>query len=188
VGADAQDAGAQAAAQFDALLTPSVYQAAWRYACYLAPVYEDAQDLLQEALAQALLRLHQLRDGARFKGWLLRVIRTEYLMARRRGARLKGRAPDRAPAGLLVLSPADDPQGGLGRLPSQLAAALIQLPNALREAVELYYLNELSAAEAGQVLGIRSGAVKVRLSRARALLRRALAESAGQLQSSERGE
>ena len=54
--------------------------------------------------------------------------------------------------------------------------AVLALPAKYRTAVHLYYYEELSVAEIAAVLGKSEGAVKSRLFRARALLRRYLKE------------
>lgn len=58
----------------------------------------------------------------------------------------------------------------------QVRRAVAKLPAKEREVVVLYYLEELSAAEVGQVLKISPGAVDVRLHRARAHLRQRLSD------------
>lgn len=175
-----------AAGGFDAALTPEVHEAAWRYAWHLRPVYEDAQDLLQEALAHAFLRFHQLRDARRFKVWLLRVVRTRFLMARRRR-----RLPvdgDGVPHHAVSAgeAPIDGRHAGL---PPALVAGILRLPAGQREVLELHYLQELGVDEVAGVLGLRPGTVKVRLHRARERLKKVLAaEAEGQLSRAERGD
>ena len=56
--------------------------------------------------------------------------------------------------------------------------ALAQLSEAHREVLTLFFLNDLSIAEIGEVVGLREGTVKSRLHYARTALRRVL-ESEG---------
>jgi len=158
-------------ARFEACLTADVYRAAWRYAWQLCRVAEDAEDLLQEALAQAWLSFPQLRDPARFKGWLLRIVRTRFLMLKRQRALETADSDPADWAGTEGKHPAADLYSDM---PPELAAAVLGLAPALREVVELFYLHELSGAEIGAVLNIRPAAVKVRLHRARQALSRAM--------------
>ena len=67
--------------------------------------------------------------------------------------------------------PAPEPPGEGG-----VVEAVLALPAQYRMAVHLYYYEELSVAEIAAVLGKSEGAVKSRLFRARALLRRYLKE------------
>ena len=66
--------------RFSQALSEAVYTAAWRFCCRLSTCREDAEDLLQEALAKACERFDQLRDQDKFKGWLLCIVRRCYLM------------------------------------------------------------------------------------------------------------
>jgi RNA polymerase sigma factor (sigma-70 family) len=69
---------------FEAVLTEQVHTQAWRYAARQAATREDAEDLLQEALAAAYRKLHQLRDHGAFRPWLFSIIRTRALNLRQR--------------------------------------------------------------------------------------------------------
>ena len=97
----------------------------------------------------------EFRDEEHAKAWLLRV-----------GARCAAdvlRAPWRRREG-----PLDDALSA--------PEPVLALPAQYRMAVHLYYYEELSVAEIAAVLGKSEGAVKSRLFRARALLRRYLKE------------
>ena len=115
----------------------------------------DAEDVMQEVFVRLLLARPEFRDEEHAKAWLLRV-----------GARCAAdvlRAPWRRREG-----PLDD------GLPAP--EPVLALPAQYRMAVHLYYYEELSVAEIAAVLGKSEGAVKSRLFRARALLRRYLKE------------
>ena len=115
----------------------------------------DAEDVMQEVFVRLLRARPEFRDEEHAKAWLLRV-----------GARCAAdvlRAPWRRREG-----PLDD------GLPAP--EPVLALPAQYRMAVHLYYYEELSVAEIAAVLGKSEGAVKSRLFRARALLRRYLTE------------
>lgn len=115
----------------------------------------DAEDVMQEVFVRLLRARPEFRDEEHAKAWLLRV-----------GARCAAdvlRAPWRRREG-----PLDD------GLPAP--EPVLALPAQYRMAVHLYYYEELSVAEITAVLGKSEGAVKSRLFRARALLRRYLKE------------
>ena len=115
----------------------------------------DAEDVMQEVFVRLLRARPEVRDEEHAKAWLLRV-----------GARCAAdvlRAPWRRREG-----PLDD------GLPAP--EPVLALPAQYRMAVHLYYYEELSVAEIAAVLGKSEGAVKSRLFRARALLRRYLKE------------
>ena len=116
---------------------------------------EDAEDIAQEVFISYVKAKPAFESAEHEKAWLLRV-----------GARCAAdvlRAPWRRREG-----PLDD------GLPAP--EPVLALPAQYRMAVHLYYYEELSVAEIAAVLGKSEGAVKSRLFRARALLRRYLKE------------
>ena len=147
--------------RFEALLTAETYRAAWRYALRLSATREDAEDLLQETLVQAHSKLGSLHDTAKFKGWLLSILRRRFLSKLRHD-----HARPRAGELPLQLQGAQ-----LDPLAADLAAALASLPEPQRELLSLYYIDGLSLKEVGQVLKLKPGAVGQRLFRARQALR-----------------
>lgn len=62
---------------------------------------------------------------------------------------------------------------------TDLYHALRRLPQASRTVVQLFYFEELSIAEIAETLGEKQGAIKTRLSRARAQLREIIQGKAG---------
>jgi RNA polymerase sigma-70 factor, ECF subfamily len=55
------------------------YVALYRYACRLTGSSADAEDLVQETFCKAQVSLGQLRDPARVKPWLFKILRNEFL-------------------------------------------------------------------------------------------------------------
>jgi RNA polymerase sigma factor (sigma-70 family) len=161
--------------RFELLLTTQAYEMAWRYCCRLSMQAgggrADAEDLLQEALARAFVALHSLRDEARFSGWLLAIAR------RRHFTRLKSRRGDPQlvgdPASDRSFAEAYEPQSATAQLALE---ALARLPDGPRELLALTCLEGLSPNEAAEVLGIAPRAVRMRLTRARKLLREAFGQ------------
>jgi RNA polymerase sigma-70 factor (ECF subfamily) len=132
---------------FEQALDAGAYGAAWRYCCRLSATREDAEDLLQDALAQAYVSHRQLRDSAKFKGWLLSIVRSKHLMRLRAAGRRPVLAPDYA---LDFVNGAE-----VGPLIHEVLAALAQLKPAWREVLVLHYMEGLGTAEVAQVLGLR---------------------------------
>ena len=125
---------------------------------------EDAEDIAQEVFISYVKAKPAFESAEHEKAWLLRV-----------GARCAAdvlRAPWRRREGPLDDGlPAPEPPGEGG-----VVEAVLALPAKYRTVVHLYYYEELSVAEIAAVLGKSEGAVKSRLFRARALLRRYLKE------------
>ena len=151
--------------RFETALTDEAYTRAWRACCRLAATREDAEDLLQDALAHAYLKFDQLSQPECFTPWLLAIVRTRFLNERRRPR------PIAAESYWLdsVESQRRD-QPGL----SLLADALRRLPDSQRELLCLFYIEGLSQADLGQALDIPAPAVGQRLHRARRALGRLL--------------
>jgi RNA polymerase sigma factor (sigma-70 family) len=155
--------------EFLAALESGAHAAAWRYCCRLTATAEDAADLLQDSLAHALPRYRALRNRDSFRSWLLAIVRTQYLGALRRR---KLTVPlEEELAGQIEVEP--DPDAEL------VVAALRRLPQPQRELLELFYLEGLSLAELGRVLGVPAVAARHRLHRARLALRQAVGSATG---------
>ena len=157
---------------FENLLTQQVLDVAWRYCYRLCRQREDAEDLLQDALAHGYNRIGQLKDPSAFKSWLMCIVRSQFLMnlRRRKVENLVHANSDEA-----ILHIVDTSTAGETNLEAlEITAALEQLPAGQREILELFYLDELNLAETAQVLGLSQGAVQQRLFRARGALRRAV--------------
>ena len=158
-------------AQFEELLTQECLGIAWRYCCRLVRTRQDAEDLLQESLAHAFTRLHQLNDTGSFKSWLMSIVRSRFLMQYRRKTADKLIVDkDSTDTSYTIADRSslrnDDPRSDL------TLAALGQLPDGQRQILELFYIEELTLAETARVLRVSQGAVQQRLFRARGALKR----------------
>lgn len=151
--------------RFEEVVNADIYNACWRYCCRLSTDSHSAEDLLQEALVRAYLRIGQLKDRSKAKGWLFAIVRTTYI-DRLRQSKSRPDAQGFDSAGNLAAS--TPPKTGT------LTAALQGLPERQRELIELFHFDNLSLAETAQALGIRVNTVKQRLLRARAALKRLL--------------
>ena len=129
---------------------------------------EDASDALQDALLSAFRNAAAYRGDAAVTTWLHRVVVNACLdRMRRRAAR-----PAVALGDTDVPAPYDEHAAAESRI--DLAAALARLPEAQREAIVLVDVQELSVAEAAELLGVAEGTVKSRCSRGRIALARVL--------------
>jgi RNA polymerase sigma factor (sigma-70 family) len=142
-----------------------------RRTCRRAASGDDdlAADAAQEAMLTAMLALARLRDDDRFGAWLagigLNAVR--HLLRDRRA---------QAPPAPDVAVDGGDPDAALDAagIAARIRRAIATLPPGQRDAVALYYLAGLTHAEAAEHLGVPPGAVKTRLHKARATLRRRL--------------
>jgi RNA polymerase sigma-70 factor (ECF subfamily) len=137
----------------------------------------DAEDLVQETLLSAFRAIDGF-DGAHPRSWLLTIMRNaEAKRHRRRRPQLlrNGDEVERIafvdPAAV-VNSPE---QVAIGQeFEAVVANSLASLPERYRQVVELVDIDELSYAEAAEVIGIPVGTVMSRLHRARLRIRRHL--------------
>lgn len=144
----------------------------------------DAEEVGQEAVLKAFKYLPQFRRESKFSTWLVQITLNE---ARMRVRKYRAGLYDSIDAGQETdegdYIPADFadwreiPSEALerGELKDALARALKSLPPKYREIIVLRDIEEMSTAEAAEVLGITETSAKTRLSRARLMMRDALA-------------
>jgi RNA polymerase sigma factor (sigma-70 family) len=128
---------------------------------------DAAGDVTQDAFLRAWQRLGELKDPARFGGWLCGIVRNLAADAVRR-RRVRWR-PLRLAASADDASPADD----LARVEEaqRIDQSLAALDETTRSAVVLRYYEGLSSKRIAELLDLSPAAVDMRLSRARAELR-----------------
>jgi RNA polymerase sigma-70 factor, ECF subfamily len=129
-------------------------------------------DVLQEAYARAFRGLPRFAGRSALATWLYRIVYNACLDELRRSTAHKEVALDEWRAGDVERTERVEER-------LDLEAALAGLPVELRAAVLLVDADGLSYDEAAQVLGVPSGTVASRLSRARGALRAALEPEKG---------
>jgi len=138
----------------------------------------DREDLVQETFLRVLKYRRSWRGEGTFAGWLFRLAEN---LARDRGEKAAKEPREErrsvAPAGVEIEGAAADdraPQAQVDREESatRLHAALARLPPPERALLELKWFQGLDAAAIGARLGCSAGAVRVRLHRVHARLRR----------------
>lgn len=163
-------------AAFDALALrhrPSLVRAAW----LLTGDADEAESLAQEALARAYTGLAAYRDDLLFGSWLHGIV----LNLSRNHLRDRGRRARPVPPETLgdAADPSGRRQGVLSAVlrrewNDRVRDAIGELPAAYREAFVLHYVEGLDYAAMSRIAGAAPGALRVRASRARALLRESL--------------
>jgi RNA polymerase sigma-70 factor (ECF subfamily) len=145
---------------------------------------EDAEDTAQETLLRTAPELPKFSSPQALAVWLYKVARSRCLMSRRRSKfapkqeiSLDEVLPDRQELERQIASSAPGPELSLLRKEDakELARAVLRIPPQYRQVLVLHDMEELSTREVAAVMGIREGTVRVRLHRARALLRNELA-------------
>lgn len=155
-------------------------QGVYRYGLHVCRTTEDAEDAVQETLWAATRALRTFRGTATsIASWLFTIVRRECLRLleghRRTPVTLEGREDEIISE---VVDPADDL--AVRERIALLASALADLDPVQREVILLRDIQELTAPEAAERLGISVDALKSRLHRARVNLRdHVLRRSAG---------
>lgn len=139
----------------------------------------DAEDLTQETLLRAQEQLGTLEDPAALEAWLLRIATnmcTDFL----RGAARRDAAPrEEEEQGLAeaMRRPGADALLDRARMSSCGEALLRRLPDGQRRVLVMHDFLGLTSAEIARALRCTSGAVKIRLHRARRQFRAELEEA-----------
>jgi RNA polymerase sigma-70 factor (ECF subfamily) len=142
----------------------------------------DAEDALQDAYVQAYRKLGDFRGDAELSTWLTRIVINQALMRLRRRTRERVVVPfgDRGDAAAPEVEVADEraesPSDAAlrGEVRRALERRIDELPEAFRTVFVMREVEDMSARETADALGIPEATVRTRLFRARALLRAAL--------------
>lgn len=146
---------------------------------------EDAEDTSQEVLFRSLKHLPKLQDPAALAAWLYTVTRNRCHRMRSaigaspaRNVSLDELMPDEAELSRLLLdAAAKSPEGKLLQTEERqlLHQALLRIPAQLRIVLVLHDMEELDTDLVARILDLRPGTVRVRLHRARLVLRKEVA-------------
>jgi len=154
----------------------------------------DAEDAAQEAFLKAYRNLSSFRGEAKFGTWVISITLNEARSRLRRMKAVPMESLDEPPDEEGHVSPAllrdwrEIPSESLERREMRhvLQEAIAALPAIYREIFLLRDVEELSIAEAAEVLQITPASVKVRLHRARMMLQKSLAPQLKQMNSKRR--
>ncbi len=135
----------------------------------------EVEEAMQQTYVAAYCHLDQFRSSAKFSTWLTRIAVNEALGRRRRASRLitvenvaQLRSDPMADPGR-----AENPEESTSRreLAGILEQAIDELPELYRSALVLREIEGMNTAEAAEVLGVSEDALKMRLHRAKQLVR-----------------
>ncbi len=157
--------------EFEELLlscTDSMYNLAYR----LTQNRDDAFDLVQDATLRAFRFFHQFKRGTNFKGWILTIVRNHFINQYRKKKREPGKVNY------------DDVESFVGApqtngmveeiFGESLQTSIDQLPEEMRTAITLFYVDGFAYKEIAQIMGCPIGTVMSRLYMAKQILKRKL--------------
>lgn len=144
----------------------------------------EAEDVMQDAYVRAYQHLDQFAGRAKFSTWLTRIAVHEALARSQRKSRVQELEAMVLPNGessMPLISSGPDPESEASRseLAKLLEGAILALPESYRAVLVMRDVEEMNTSETAAALGLTDENVKVRLHRARALLRKELFARAG---------
>lgn len=144
----------------------------------------EAEDVMQEAYVRAYEHLNEFAGAAKFATWLTKIaIHEAWARLRRQGVIHAPRSTSGANLDIMSRAMTDEPdperQTYDRELRSVLERAIEALPENYRSVFVLRVVEGLDVNETAAALGIGTEAVKTRLHRGRALLRKELERRAG---------
>jgi RNA polymerase sigma-70 factor, ECF subfamily len=144
----------------------------------------EAEDVTQDAYVRAYQHLNQFAGRSAFSTWLTRIAVHEALARAGRRRQLEGlegmvmlKGENSRELTSRLASP--EQQASIGEISKLLETAILSLPETYRTVLMLRDVEEMSTAETASALNLTEENVKVRLHRARVLLRRELYTRAG---------
>jgi RNA polymerase sigma-70 factor (ECF subfamily) len=150
-----------------------VYRLAFRF----AGRDDLAQDFTQDAFIRAFERLHEFRGDSSFATWLHTIAVSVAMNGMRKVKRFRQRELE---LDEVMDAPATGRREAEPDLKRRLAAAIDALPDGYRTVFLLHDVEGYTHEEIAETLGVASGTSKTQLFRARAKLRDALRDFAGE--------
>jgi RNA polymerase sigma-70 factor, ECF subfamily len=139
----------------------------------------EAEDVMQEAYVRAYQHLNQFAGRAKFSTWLTRIAVNEALARLRHRARfttldIQPGSDGGSMTELSSTAPSPEEETVKAEAKSLLEQAILALPESYRTILLMRDVEGMSTAESAECLDITEENVKIRLYRARALMRKQL--------------
>lgn len=139
---------------------------------------EDAEDTAQEVLLRSLPHIAKLEDPQALAAWLYTAAKNRCWQSRRPASRqraisLEELMPHGEELSRILADTRHDPEtsAATGEDHRMLHEAVLRLPAQLRMVLVLHDMEELETEQVARILSLQPGTVRVRLHRARLLLR-----------------
>jgi RNA polymerase sigma-70 factor (ECF subfamily) len=149
----------------------------YRLAMWMERDRQEAEELVQETMVQALKSFHRFTIGTNCKAWLVAIL--HHVRSNRRRARMRRHEVEDPDDRISQTVPADPP------IPQQITdedmlAALRGIPEAYQDIILLCDVEGMTYKEIAEALTIPIGTVMSRLHRGRAMLRAQLKPAASE--------
>ena len=141
--------------------------------------HEDVEDLMQETFIAAYLNLEKFRQHSSFKTWVVKIMLNQCFHKRHRLSFKNEKATDTNNEFIIPMFEKQQSTDGFKKiidseLSHTIGEAIIHIPFDYRVVFLLRELNGMSTTETAETLDISEANVKIRLNRARYMLRREL--------------
>ena len=131
----------------------------------------EVEEVMQQTYVAAYSNLKQFAGDAKFSTWLTRIAINEALGRQRREARFTPIEGVRELRSEPMRDPSPEENASRRELAGILEHAIDALPESYRSVIMLREVEGMTTAEAAEVLGVSDDALKMRLHRAKELLR-----------------
>lgn len=141
--------------------------------------HEDTQDLMQESFIDAYLNLAKFEGRASFKTWIVKIMLNKCWHRKQKSSvKHEVREEVNEKSAPLFTSRTDTQNTVMNKELSQIIEkSLAEIPESYRMVFALREINGFSVAETAEALAISESNVKVRLNRAKAMLRNEIEKS-----------
>jgi RNA polymerase sigma factor (sigma-70 family) len=148
-------------------------QLLYRTAIVILKNDEDAEDAMQSAYLKAFAHLHSFRGESSFQTWITRILINECKMLLRKRKNVASLDSEEV---LVKQSNTENPVDQINKqqLNTWVEKSIIDLPEKYRLVYVTREVNEMSTEETATALGLSEENVKVRLHRAKSLIRESL--------------
>ena len=138
---------------------------------------EDAEDAVQDALLSAYIHFRSFEGRSALKTWFTRIVVNASLMMRRKRKPFTAGSDDISQLVKAIPDAQPEPEKQYAQAESQkrIHGLIKKLSPAFQEALAITYFDEMTARQAGALVGVTTGAFKSRLFRAQ----KQLADRAG---------
>jgi RNA polymerase sigma factor (sigma-70 family) len=141
--------------------------------------HEDTQDLMQESFISAYLNLAKFENRSSFKTWIIRIMLNQCWQKQQKlSYKNETRQEISENSASMFVSPTDTQSAIMNKeLNNVIENALKEVPGNYRMVFTLREINGMNVAETADAMNISETNVKVRLNRAKAMLRTQIEKS-----------
>jgi len=135
---------------------------------------QDAEDLVQETSLRAYRYFGKFREGTNFKAWIITILRNLFINEYRRKMKEPPKTEFEEVKDFISFSEISGVQEEI--FSDNIKSAIDKLPEELRTALTLFYVEEFSYKEIARITDVPVGTVMSRLYTARQILKKQISK------------